>query len=97
MTVSQVIDGSYSFEGDEFFAKVTSDVNGEGGVIIPKGTVGLAMSLYRKGKDVLIAPGDEIRVKVSSSMSLPVYKDSALKQDEITDQNKLSTNFYTKV
>lgn len=84
MTVSQVIDGSYSFEGDEFFAKVTSDVNGEGGVIIPKGTVGLAMSLYRKGKDVLIAPGDEIRVKVSSSMSLPVYKDSALKQDEIS-------------
>lgn len=184
MTVSQVIDGNYSFEGDEFFAKVTSDVNGEGGVIIPKGTVahglicqsseakrlgrdgyislkfdylitpdgrqipiegnmstkmhplkaagkivatdlgytaaggviggytalsalgieaailsngytvaggaalggtvGLAMSLYRKGKDVLIAPGDEIRVKVSSSMSLPVYKDSALKQDEIS-------------
>lgn len=183
MTVSQVIDGSYSFEGDEFFAKVTSDVMGEEGVVIPKGTiahglicqsaeakrlgrdgyislkfdylitpdgrqipiegnmstkmhplkaagkivatdigytaaggviggytalsalgieaavlsngytvaggaalggtVGLAMSLYRKGKDVLIAPGDEIRVKVSTSMSLPVYKESALKQEEI--------------
>ena len=26
MTVSQVIDGSFSFEGDEFFAEVTSDV-----------------------------------------------------------------------
>lgn len=184
MTVSQVIDGSYSFEGDEFFAKVTSDVMGDEGVVIPKGTlahglicrsseakrlgrdgyislkfdylvtpdgrqipiegnmstkmhplkaagkiiatdlgytaaggviggytalgalgieaailsngytvaggaalgstVGLAMSLYRKGKDVLIAPGDEIRVKVSSSMSLPVYKESALKQEEIS-------------
>ena len=186
MTVSQVVDGSYSFEGDEFFAKVTSDVSGENGVVIPKGTVahgiisqagiarrlgrdgyinlkfdylvtpdgrqipiegnmstklhpitaagkivatdvgytaaggvvggimalntfgleaaiasngytvaggaavggtvGLAMSLYRKGKDVLISPGDEIRVKVSSSMSLPVYKASALKQKELSYQ-----------
>src|SRR5574344_212719 len=184
MTVSQVFDGNYSFEGDEFFAKVTSDVCGDKGIIIPKGTiahgmisqstgakrlgrngyislkfdylitpdgrqipiegnmstkmhpikevgkivatdvgytaaggvvggivalntlgieaaiasngytlaggaaiggtVGLAMSLYRKGKDVLIAPGDEIRVKVASSMSLPVYKDSALKQKEVS-------------
>ena len=183
MTVSQVIDGSYSLEGDEFFAKVTNDVLGDKGVIIPKGTiahgvisqtseakrlgrdgfvslkfdylitpdgreipiegnmstkmhpvkavgkivatdlgytaaggviggytalnalgieaaivsqgytvaggaaiggtVGLAMSLYRKGKNVLIAPGDEIRVKVSSSMNLPVYKEEALKQKEI--------------
>ena len=183
MTVSQVIDGNYSLEGDEFFAKVTSDVMGENGVVIPKGTlahgiisqsseakrlgrdgyislkfdylvtpdgrqipieggmstkmhpvkavgkivatdigytaaggviggytalnalgleaaiasqgytvaggaaiggtVGLAMSLIRKGKDVLIAPGDEIRVKVSTSMNLPVYKESALKQDEV--------------
>ena len=183
MTVSQVIDGNYSLEGDEFFAKVTSDVMGENGVVIPKGTlahgvisqsseakrlgrdgyislkfdylvtpdgrqipieggmstkmhpvkavgkivatdigytaaggviggytalnalgleaaiasqgytvaggaaiggtVGLAMSLYRKGKDVLIAPDDEIRVKVSTSMNLPVYKESALKQDEV--------------
>ncbi len=183
MTVSQVIDGSYSLEGDEFFAKVTSDVLGDKGVIIPKGTiahgtiyqtseakrlgrdgyvslkfdylitpdgreipiegnmstkmhpvkavgkivatdlgytaaggviggytalnalgieaaiasqgytvaggaaiggtVGLAMSLYRKGKNVLISPGDEIRVKVSSSMNLPVYKEEALKQKEI--------------
>ena len=165
MTVSQVIDGSFSFEGDEFFAQVTSDVIGDKGVIIPKGTVahgsikdaasarrlgrdgyidlsfdylvtpdgreipiegkmstrlhpiksaakivatdvgyttvggvvggmfalqalgieaaiasngwtvaggaavggavGLGMSLYRKGKDVLIAPGDEIKVKIS--------------------------------
>ena len=183
MTVSQVLDGSYSLEGDEFFAKVTDDVLGDKGVIIPKGTiahgvisqtseakrlgrdgyislkfdylitpdgreipiegnmstkmhpvkavgkivatdlgytaaggviggytalnalgieaaivsqgytvaggaaiggtVGLAMSLYRKGKNVLIAPGDEIRVKVSSSMNLPVYKEEALKQKEI--------------
>lgn len=183
MTVSQVIDGNYSIEGDEFFAKVSADVMGKDGVIIPKGTIahgtitqsteskrlgrdgyvsmqfdylitpdgreipiegkmstkmhpikatskiiatdigytaaggiiggysalnalgveaaiasngytvlggaaiggtaGLVMSLCRKGHDVLIAPGDEIRVKISSNIELPVYKESALKQDEL--------------
>ena len=183
MTVSQVIDGSFSFEGDEFFAQVTSDVIGDKGVIIPKGTVahgmikdsssarrlgrdgyidlsfdylvtpdgreipiegkmstklhpiknaakivatdvgyttvggavggmfalqalgieaaiasngwtvaggaaiggavGLGMSLYRKGKDVLISPGDEIRVKILSTVELPVYKEEALRQKEL--------------
>ena len=183
MTVSQVLDGSFSFEGDEFFAEVTSDVIGDKGVIIPKGSiahgtiiqtaeakrlgrngyldlsfdtlttpdgreipiegkmstrlhpvkeaakivatdigytaaggvagglfalqalgveaaiasqgytlaggaavggaVGLGMSLYRKGKNVLISPGDEIKVKILSSIDLPVYKEDALKKAEI--------------
>ena len=183
MTVSQVIDGSFSFEGDEFFAEVTGDVIGDKGVIIPKGTVahgiikdsgsakrlgrdgyidltfdylvtpdgreipiegkmstklhpikaatkivatdigytaaggvlggifaaqalsveaaiasqgmtvaggaalgagvGLGMALYRKGKDVLIAPGDEIKVKILSNVDLPVYKEEALQQKEL--------------
>lgn len=183
MTVSQVIDGSFSIEGDEFFAEVTSDVIGDKGVIIPKGTVahgsiiqtqeakrlgrngyidlsfdslitpdgreipiegkmstrlhpvkeaakiiatdvgytaggaamgglfalnalgieaaiashgytlaggaalgsavGLGMSLYRKGKNVLIAPGDEIKVKILSDVELPVYKEAALKKEEM--------------
>ena len=183
MTVSQVLDGSYSFEGDEFFAKVTSDVVGDSGVIIPKGTVahgfikeaseakrlgrdgylelsfdylitpdgreipiegkmstklhplkaatkivatdvgytaaggvigglmsaqllgieaaiasqgytvaggaaigsmaGLGLALYRKGKNVLISPGDEIKVKIITDVALPVYKDDALKKEEI--------------
>ena len=183
MTVSQVIDGSFSFEGDEFFAEVTGDVIGDKGVIIPKGTVahglikqtsearrlgrdgyidlsfdylvtpdgreipiegkmstklhplkaatkivaqdvgytvaggvlggifaaqamsieaaiasqgatvmggaalgstvGLGMALYRKGKDVLISPGDEIKVKILSSVDLPVYREDALKQKEL--------------
>ncbi len=38
MTVEQVIDASLSLEGDEFFARVTSDV-GKNGVVLPKGTV----------------------------------------------------------
>lgn len=182
MTVSQVLDGSFSFEGDEFFAEVTSDVVGDKGVVVPKGTVahgiikesgeakrlgrdgyidltfdylvtpdgreipiegkmstklhpikaatkiiatdvgytaaggvlggifaaqalgveaaiasqgctvaggaalgagvGLGMALYRKGKDVLISPGDEIKVKILSSVELPVYREEALKQKE---------------
>ena len=183
MTVSQVLDGSYSLEGDEFFATVTSDVLGDKGVIIPKGTVahgtitqtseakrlgrdghlslsfdylvtpdgreipiegkmstklhplkaatkivatdvgytavggvagglfalqalgleaaiasqgytvaggaalggtiGLGMSLYRKVKNVLIAPGDEIKVRILSNVELPVYKDEALQKQEM--------------
>ena len=184
MTVSQVLDGSFSLEGDEFFAEITSDVVSDKGVILPKGTiahgkimqvaeakrlgrngyldlsfdylttpdgreipiegqmstklhpvkevgkivatdigytaagglvggmfalqalgpaaavashgytlaggaaiggtVGLGMSLYRKGKNVLIAPGDEIRVKILSNVDLPVYKEEALLQKELT-------------
>ncbi len=183
LTVSQVLDGSFSLEGDEFFAKVTSDVVSDKGVIIPKGTIahgtitqvgeakrlgrngyinlsfdklitpdgreidiegkmstklhpiketgkivatdigytaaggvmggffalqalgpaaaiasngytiaggaaiggtiGLGMSLYRKGKNVLISPGDEIRLKMISSIDLPVYKEEALRDEEL--------------
>lgn len=186
MTVSQVIDGTFSQEGDEFFAEVTNDVSGGEGVVIPAGTVahgkirqctgakrlgrdgvvdldfdylmtpdgreipiegqmstklhpitastkiiatdlgytaaggvvggimalnmfgleaaiasqgytvaggaaiggviGLGAALYRKGKDVLIAPGDEIRVKVNTSVPLPVYKEAALLQHEMKCQ-----------
>lgn len=183
MTVSQVLDSSISVEGDEFFAEVTSDVYGDKGVIIPKGTVahgrldsttepkrlgkeasltlsfdylvtpdgreipiegkmttklhpiaagakiaaqdlgytvvggavgglaalnwlgleaaiasqgytlaggaaiggvaGLGMALIRKGHHVLIAPGDEIKVKINTKVDLPVYKEEALKQEEV--------------
>lgn len=183
MSVSQVLDASFTLEGDEFFAEVTSDVYSDKGIIIPRGTVahgiikaskesrrlgrdgyidlkfdylvtpdgreipiegnmstkmhplkatakivatdvgytaaggvlggltalnllgleaaiasqgytiaggaaiggtiGLGMALYRKGKDVLISPGDEIRVKLASNVSLPVYKAEALAQKEL--------------
>lgn len=183
LTVSQVLDGNFSQEGDEFFAEVTDDVSGEQGVIIPAGTVahgkikqcggakrlgrngyldldfdylmtpdgreipiegqmstklhpltetgkivatdvgytalggvvggivalnmlgieaaiasqgytvaggaaiggaiGLGAALYRKGKEALIAPGDEIRVKINTAVPLPVYKETALLQHEM--------------
>ncbi len=193
MTVSQVLDSSYSIEGDEFFAEVTDDVYGDKGIIIPKGTVahgklcnttapgrfgkeatmelgfdylitpdgreipiegkmttklhpvtqgakivaqdlgytvaggavgglmalnwlgleaaiasqgytiaggaalggvaGLGVALIRKGNHVLIAPGDEIKVRINTPIDLPVYKEEALKQEEILyDGLKISIN-----
>ena len=47
------------------------------------GAVGLGMALIRKGSDVLIAPGDEIRVKINTSVPLPVYRTEALEQHEL--------------
>ncbi len=183
MTVSQVLDSNINIEGDEFFAEVVNDVEGETGIIIPKGTfahgriaqtteakklgraatisldfdylitpdgreipiegkmstklhpiaetskiiaqdlgytlaggavggfmalnwlgleaaiasqgytlaggaaiggaLGLGAALMRKGGDVLIAPGDEIKVKINTKVPLPVYKESALMQHEM--------------
>ncbi len=182
MTVSQVLSSGYTEEGDEFFAEITNEVEGDKGVILPSGTiahgsvreiqsskrlgrdgwievnfdylitpdgreipiqgkmstklnpvvgtskvvaksagytavggvvggvialnmfglpaavasngytlaggaavggaVGLGMALYKKGKDVLISPGDEIRVKITTGVKLPVFKQEALKQEE---------------
>ena len=47
------------------------------------GAIGLGMALMCKGNDVLIAPGDEIKVKINTTVPLPVYKESALKQHEL--------------
>lgn len=45
--------------------------------------LGLTAALLRKGKDVLIQPGDEIRVKVNESLELPVMSYEALKDEEL--------------
>ena len=47
------------------------------------GAIGLGMALMRKGSDVLISPGDLIRVKVNPTVPLPVYKEEALMQHEM--------------
>lgn len=47
------------------------------------GAIGLGMALIRKGHDVLIAPGDQIKVKINTTVPLPVYKEAALKQHEM--------------
>jgi len=183
MTVSQVLSGAYSQEGDEFFAEVTQDVKGKGGVVLPIGTlahgtirqmgdakrlgrdawiemdfdylitpdgreipiqakmsskkapliggskiiaqdvgftaaggvvggftalqlfgiegaiasqgytllggaavggaIALGLSLLRKGKDVLLSPGDQIKVKIAADIDLPVIAEEALRQEEL--------------
>ena len=47
------------------------------------GAIGLGMALIRKGHNVLIAPGDQIKVKINTTVPLPVYKESALMQHEL--------------
>ncbi len=47
------------------------------------GVIGLGMALIRKGHDVLIAPGDQIKVKINTTVPLPVYKEEALMQHEL--------------
>ena len=47
------------------------------------GAIGLGAALIRKGGEVLIAPGDQIKVKISTSVDLPVYNEDALKKEEI--------------
>lgn len=39
LTVSQILSSGYTIEGDEFFAEVSQDVEGEKGLIIPMGTI----------------------------------------------------------
>ena len=47
------------------------------------GVIALGMSLFRKGKDVLIAPGDEIKVKIKSTEAIPVMTHESVRQEEI--------------
>ena len=85
MTVSQVLDASYSIEGDEFFATITSDVVGDKGVILPKGTIahgtivekGEAKRLGRNGYielsfDELITP-DNRTIPIEGKMSTKMH------------------------
>jgi hypothetical protein len=47
------------------------------------GAIGLGAALIRKGHEVMIAPGDQIKVKINTAVDLPVYKEEALKQEEL--------------
>lgn len=45
--------------------------------------IGMTASLVRKGHEVLIQPGDEIKVNVNESLDLPVMSEKALRDDEL--------------
>ncbi|MDD3149686.1 MAG: hypothetical protein PHV68_02535 [Candidatus Gastranaerophilales bacterium] len=44
--------------------------------------LGAGYALGRKGEQVFIAPGDEIKVEIDSSIELPVISEEALKEEE---------------
>lgn len=53
--------------------------------------IGATASLVRKGKSVLIAPGDEIRAVIKDQMNLPVMSEEAFKDEEVA-YNGLDVN-----
>lgn len=69
------------------FAGMAGTVSSQGCIVAGGaalgGSAGLAMALSHKGKDVEIAPSDEILVKVHTNSQLPVYKKSAFPQREL--------------
>lgn len=81
MTVSQVLSSGYTQEGDEFFAEVSEDVEGDKGLILPRGTIAHGKVRYlQEGKnmgrdgyivmdfDYLVTPdGREIPIQASIS------------------------------
>ena len=90
MTVDQVIDGNITLEGDEFFAKVTSDV-GKNGVVLPKGTVAHGKIFQTKearrlGRDGHITVEFEI-IYDEDALSIFDIKDSDLEKRFSNDEN----------
>lgn len=47
------------------------------------GIIALSSTLYRKGDEVLIKPGDELKVRMLSEVELPVFNKNALREDEV--------------
>lgn len=82
-TVGGIVGGWYALNLFGIEAAVASQGYTIAGGAAIGGTVGLAMSLWRKGKNALITPGDQIKIRLKSSLTLPVYKDEALKQEEL--------------
>lgn len=91
MTVSKVLDGNNTKENDEFFAEVIDDVEGNGGVLIPRGTVAhgyvkrvvAAKNFGRNGLldlnfDYLVTPdGKEIPINGKMSTRLNPAKEAS--------------------
>lgn len=86
--------GANSAVGAAYGAVAAMEIAGIEGAVLSKGAtviggaaigtvVAVGMTLFRKGKDVLIAPGDEIKVKIRSSEAIQVMKPEAVRQDEL--------------
>lgn len=87
-------DITYTAIGGVYGAMAAVEIAGLEGAIVSQGytvlggaaiggVIALGLSLFRKGKDVLIAPGDEIKVRIRSSEAIPVMTHEAVRQDEL--------------
>lgn len=88
MTVSSVLSGGFSEEGDEFFAEITNDLDAQNGISLPAGTIahGKVTTLSKSKRlgrdgyiqidfDYLITPdGREIPVEASMTTKRNVAK-----------------------
>ncbi len=85
---------AYTAVGGVYGAAAALEVAGLAGAIVSQGytlaggaalggIIALGMSLFRKGKDVLISPGDEIKVKIKSTEEIPVMTFDAVRQEEL--------------
>lgn len=86
--------GANTAIGATYGAMAAMEIAGIGGAVLSKGAtivggaaigsvIAVGMTLFRKGKDVLISPGDEIKVKIRSSEAIQVMKPEAVRQDEL--------------
>lgn len=47
------------------------------------GAVGLTAAIIKKGKDFMIKPGDELKIKIESEIEMPVFAPDAFRQEEL--------------
>lgn len=84
----------YTAAGGVYGALMANQITGLAGSIASQGytllggaaiggVVALGLALFRKGNDVLIAPGDEIKVRIKSTVEIPVMTHESLRQKEI--------------
>lgn len=87
-------DVAYTAVGGAYGALAAIELAGLEGAIVSQGytlmggaaiggVIALGLALFRKGKDVLIAPGDEIKVRIKSTEAIPVMTHEAVRQDEL--------------
>lgn len=82
-TVGGVVGGWYALNLLGIESAIASQGYTIAGGVAVGSVVGLTKSLLRKGKNVFIAPGDQIKVRLENPITLPVYKDEALLQEEL--------------
>ena len=82
-TVGGVVGGWYALNLLGIESAIASQGYTVAGGVAIGSVVGLTKSLLRKGKNVFIAPGDQIKVRLENPITLPVYRDEALLQEEL--------------